>query len=107
MTKAGDRVKEEASLLSILANRNRLAIVNHLLEEEMSVTALAKKVSLTQSALSQHLAKLRSKNLVQTRRERQKIYYSCKSEELRLLIGRLDDLMDTRSVGHVGDVVEH
>ena len=43
----------------------------------MSVGAIAKKVSLSQSALSQHLAKLRSLNLVETRRDRQMIYYSC------------------------------
>ena len=46
----------------------------------MSVGAIAEKVSLSQSALSQHLAKLRSLNLVETRRDRQMIYYSCKSE---------------------------
>lgn len=96
MKKLGDRAKEEASLLSLLANGKRLTILNHLIEEEMSVGALAKKVSLGQSALSQHLMKLRSKNLVETRRERQTIYYSCKSEDVRLLLGMIEDLFDKR-----------
>lgn len=96
MQKLGNRANEEASLLSLLANGKRLTIVKHLIEEEMSVGAIAKKVSLSQSALSQHLAKLRSKNLVETRRERQTIYYSCKSEDVRLLLGTLEDLINRR-----------
>lgn len=92
MKKLGDRAKKEASLLSLLANGMRLTILRHLAEEEISVGELAEKVSLGQSALSQHLAKLRSKKLVETRRERQKIYYSCKSEELRMLLDTLKDM---------------
>ena len=88
--------EEAADLLSLLANGKRLTIVEHLIDNEMSVGDIAKKVSLSQSALSQHLAKLRSKKLVETRRERQTIYYSCKSEPVRRLIGTLTDMFDKR-----------
>jgi DNA-binding transcriptional ArsR family regulator len=83
---------DAAELLSLLANGKRLIIIEHLLEEEMSVGAIAEKVSLSQSALSQHLAKLRSLNLVETRRDRQMIYYSCRSDAARRLLGTLEDI---------------
>src|SRR5690349_2858463 len=81
-----------AALLSLLANGKRLAIIEQLLDNEMSVGAIAEKVSLSQSALSQHLAKLRSLNLVETRRDRQMIYYSCKSEAVRELLRMLEGI---------------
>ena len=79
-TRLAENADDAAALLALLANGKRLTIIEHLLDREMSVGAIAKKVSLSQSALSQHLAKLRSLNLVETRRDRQMIYYSCKSE---------------------------
>ncbi|HUZ72034.1 MAG TPA: metalloregulator ArsR/SmtB family transcription factor [Stellaceae bacterium] len=62
--------------LKILANRRRLMIVCELLRGERSVGALEAVVGLSQSALSQHLARLRRGRLVATRREAQTIYYS-------------------------------
>lgn len=74
----GKRIIENADgaaeLLTLLGNGKRLVIIGHLLDGEMSVGAIAEKVALSQSALSQHLAKLRNTGLVQTRRERQTIY---------------------------------
>lgn len=67
---------EAAQLLKALANSFRLQILCILGTEELSVGQLNKLVSLSQSALSQHLAKLRADGLVQTRREAQTIYYS-------------------------------
>lgn len=84
-----------AEFLTLLGNGKRLAIMSHLLEGELSVGAIAEKVSLSQSALSQHLAKLRSMNLVETRRDRQMIYYSCKSVAVRRLFMALDDIYGT------------
>ena len=83
---------QAAALLTLLGNEKRLVIVSHLLEGEMSVGAIAEKVSLSQSALSQHLAKLRSVHLVETRRDRQMIYYSCRSDAVRQLLGTLDGI---------------
>ncbi len=47
-----------------------------LVEGERSVGELNARVALSQSALSQHLAVLREKELVKTRREAQTVYYS-------------------------------
>jgi len=94
MQKLGENADEAANLLSLLANGKRLTIVEHLIDNEMSVGAIAKKLSLSQSALSQHLAKLRTMNLVETRRDKQTIYYSCNSESVRRLIGTLSEMLD-------------
>ena len=85
-----------ADFLSLLGNSKRLIIMSYLLEGELSVGAIAEKVELSQSALSQHLAKLRSGNLVQTRRDRQMIYYSCKSEAVRQLLEALEEIYGGR-----------
>ena len=83
-----------ASLLTLMGNEKRLMIMSHLLDTEMSVGAIAEKVSLSQSALSQHLARLRNEELVETRRDRQMIYYTCKSEAVRKLLGTLEGIFD-------------
>lgn len=83
---------ECAALLSMLGNEKRLAIMCHLVDQEMTVGAIAHEVVLSQSALSQHLAKLRAMGLVRTRRDRQMIYYSCSSKRARMLIDALDEM---------------
>jgi DNA-binding transcriptional ArsR family regulator len=75
----GDLVRkagEAAQLLKLLANENRLLILCRLaLARELSVNDLADAVGLSQSALSQHLAKMRADGLLATRRDAQTIYY--------------------------------
>lgn len=86
------RAEEVASLLSILGNAKRLIIVSLLAQGEMSVSAIAAQVDLSQSALSQHLAKLREQELMKTRRDKQTIYYSLESDLARDLLGALEGL---------------
>ncbi|MEQ1949878.1 metalloregulator ArsR/SmtB family transcription factor [Mesorhizobium sp. CN2-181] len=83
---------DAANLLAMLGNEKRLAILSSILDNEMSVGALADKVDLSQSALSQHLAKLRKSNLVETRRDRQTIFYTCRSEKVRAIMQALQQL---------------
>ena len=65
-----------ARLLKAMANEKRLLILCMLSKGERSVGDLNRDVELSQSALSQHLAVLRTDGLVRTRREAQTIYYS-------------------------------
>ncbi|MGD8383973.1 MAG: metalloregulator ArsR/SmtB family transcription factor [Lysobacterales bacterium] len=65
-----------AKLLRALASRPRLMILCVLAEGEISVSELNRRVPLSQSALSQHLAVLRRDHLVSTRRQSQTIYYA-------------------------------
>ncbi len=60
---------EASELLALLANPHRLRILCELHQGERSVSALEEVIGLSQSALSQHLAKLRAANIVATRRE--------------------------------------
>lgn len=67
---------EEASdMLKALANPNRLMLLCMLVDGERCVSDLNQEVWLSQSALSQHLARLRQEGMVETRREGQTIYY--------------------------------
>lgn len=77
-THMSDVYFERAALLfSTLANPVRLAIFCRIIEREWSVNDLADEVGLRQSALSQHLRKLRDAKVVKTRRERHVVYYRC------------------------------
>jgi DNA-binding transcriptional ArsR family regulator len=68
---------EAASLLRELANEKRLLILCLLMDRaEMSVNDLAEAVDLSQSALSQHLARLREQNLVAFRRDGATLFYA-------------------------------
>jgi DNA-binding transcriptional ArsR family regulator len=69
-----------------MGNERRLVILCHLSEREHSVTELCQLVGLSQSALSQHLAKLRRDNLVKTRRAAQTVFYSVASPDVAPLL---------------------
>ncbi|WP_442582565.1 ArsR/SmtB family transcription factor [Mesorhizobium sp. ASY16-5R] len=85
---------DAATLLTMLGNEKRLAILCTILDNEMSVGALADKVDLSQSALSQHLAKLRKARLVETRRDRQTIFYICRSPKVRTIMQALQNIYE-------------
>lgn len=68
--------EQAAALLRALSNGPRLLIMCHLAAAgELPVGALVQRVGLSQSALSQHLARLREQNLVAYRREAQSLHY--------------------------------
>lgn len=83
---------QAAVFLKALSNENRLMILCHILDQELSVTALNEKLPLSQSALSQHLAVLRKDGLVSTRRESQTIFYSIGDTRVKELIKTLHSL---------------
>jgi DNA-binding transcriptional ArsR family regulator len=83
---------EAVRLLKSLANESRLMIMCVLSEGESSVGALNQKITLSQSALSQHLALLREQGLVKTRRKSQTIYYSLSNSRAIPLIEKLHDI---------------
>ncbi len=66
--------RKASALLKAMANERRLLILCFLAQGEKSVSELEGLVSLSQSALSQHLARLRRDRLVTTRRVAQTIY---------------------------------
>jgi DNA-binding transcriptional ArsR family regulator len=82
-----------AELLKLLSNEKRLIILCRLYDGEKSVTELMEYVGLNQSALSQHLAILRMKNLVTTRRAKQTIFYSLADRSVRDLMQVLGQIL--------------
>lgn len=84
-----DKAEEATKLLEAMANTKRLLILCNLLEQEMNVSELEERVDLAQSALSQHLAKLRAWNLVKARRDGQQVRYSLASDAVREVLGTL------------------
>ena len=76
MEKMAVHASDAADLMKALGNESRLMILCTLADGEHSVGDLNAIVPLSQSALSQQLARLRQQGLVTTRRESQTIYYS-------------------------------
>lgn len=81
-----------AKMLKAIGNERRLEILYQLYDKESNVGELEKKVKLSQSALSQHLAVLRKEDVVKTRRAAQTIYYSIKSDKVRQVLDLLREL---------------
>jgi DNA-binding transcriptional ArsR family regulator len=80
-----------SDLLGAMANTSRLMIMCQLADGEKSVSDLQPTIGLSQSALSQHLAILRRKQLVRTRRDGQSIFYSLSSGEAASIMHTLHD----------------
>ncbi|MBE6451984.1 MAG: winged helix-turn-helix transcriptional regulator [Alphaproteobacteria bacterium] len=81
-----------AELLKAIANPHRLKILYILKEKENNVGELEQKINLSQSALSQHLAVLRNKDIVKTRRSAQTIYYTLKDKRISQILELLNKL---------------
>ena len=84
---------DAVSLLKGLANESRLMILCVLSEGELSVGQLNQRIKLSQSALSQHLAVLRDKGLVSSRRDGQWAYYSLTSPKIIQAVDLLRQVM--------------
>lgn len=85
-------IQTSAEILDAMANANRLAILSILIENEVSVGSLSLAIGLSQSALSQHLAKLRGAGLVTFRKDAQTVYYRCESQTVKSLLAMLVEI---------------
>ncbi|MCF6216639.1 MAG: metalloregulator ArsR/SmtB family transcription factor [Emcibacter sp.] len=83
---------EAADFLKTLANSNRLIILSRLLGKEMCVGDLEKDLDISQSALSQHLGRMRAEGIVATRRESQQIFYRIKDARVARMLRLTYDL---------------
>lgn len=87
------RAGDVAGALKALGNDKRLMILCKLVQAgEMNVTNLAGAVGLSQSALSQHLARMRAEDLVATRRDSQTIWYRISDKRTESLIAALYEI---------------
>lgn len=89
MEQMHEAAERASALMKILSHADRLMILCHLSEGEQSVGKLAETLQISQSSLSQHLARMRSERLVETRRESQTVFYRLKDGEAGKLIESL------------------
>ena len=81
---------QAATMLRTVGNEHRLLILCLLIEHtEMTVGSLNHYVSLSQSALSQHLAKMRDEGLIAYRRDAQTLHYRIADPRIEQLISTL------------------
>jgi DNA-binding transcriptional ArsR family regulator len=78
-----------AQFCKTLADANRLLIIAELVSGEKSVSDLAKNLGLRQTNVSKHLALMRERGLVETRRDGVSIYYSLSDPRIFEAIGLL------------------
>ncbi|MGB4107451.1 MAG: metalloregulator ArsR/SmtB family transcription factor [Alphaproteobacteria bacterium] len=92
-------VEVAVNLLKALSNEKRLMVVCALYKGEKNVGELEKIVGLSQSALSQHLARLRRDGLVNNRRDAQTIYYSLSDKAIEHVLKCLYDIYSPDEAG--------
>lgn len=84
---------ERASdVMKLLGHKHRLMMLCELKLSEKSVGELSNSLYISQSLVSQHLARTRHENVVSSRRDAQVVYYSLKEGEAALLIVALYDI---------------
>ena len=82
-----------ADTLKAIGNARRLMLLCKLVEQgEATVSGLARDVGLSQSACSQHLAKMRDEGLVTFRRESQTLRYRIADPRVETLLATLYQL---------------
>ena len=81
-----DYVELAVEVFSMLADATRVRIILALRDGELSVNQLAETIGKPQSAVSQHLAKMRMARKVSTRHEGTRVYYRLENEHARQLV---------------------
>ncbi|MFD9475246.1 ArsR/SmtB family transcription factor [Streptomyces nojiriensis] len=90
----GDRLEAAASVLALLADRTRLALMERLGRGEADVTTLTEACGAARPSVSQHLAKLRLAGLVTTRKDGRRVVYALGHGHLRRLVDEALNVAD-------------
>ena len=86
MSKIFQNAEYASDIFKALSNKNRLIILSGLLEGEMKVGEMENVFGISQPTLSQQLARLRSAQLVKTRRVSKEIFYSLANRDAQLML---------------------
>lgn len=92
----------KAGIFQALSHPTRVAVVEFLSHGEMSVGVLCEKIGVEQANISQHLAILRNKHIVETRRDGNQIFYRLRDP----LLGEVLEKMREYFFAHLGEVME-
>jgi DNA-binding transcriptional ArsR family regulator len=82
-----------ANALKAMANPLRWRIICALGSKELSVSEIMKKIGTTQSNTSQHLDLLKSKNIIKSRKDANKVYYSISNDQLLALVSNMRSVL--------------
>ncbi len=82
-----------ALALKAMAHPLRWRILCVLGDEEMTVTELVESIGTSQSNISQHLELLKRKNILVSRRDANRVFYSIRNKQLLLLIGNMSEVL--------------
>lgn len=77
-----ERLEKAARCLKVLAHPIRLMIIHLLGEGERSVQELEKALGVSQSSISQHLNLLKDKEILESRRAAQQVFYRLRTPRL-------------------------
>jgi ArsR family transcriptional regulator len=92
----------KASIFQALANPTRIAIVEQLRDGEMSARAIQEHLGIEQANLSQHLAILRSRQIVAHRKDGNQVFYSLRNQALVKVL----DMMRQYFQAHLAEEVQ-
>ena len=96
-TSPEEQSEEEATLtanaLKAMANPLRWKIICALGSEELSVSDIMEKIGTSQSNTSQHLDLLKNKNIIKSRKEANKVYYSISNDQLLALVANMRSVL--------------
>jgi DNA-binding transcriptional ArsR family regulator len=87
-----DNAQDASALLKSLANPSRLLVLCALVTREHTVGELEELTGLSQSAVSQHLARLRDEQIVATRRDAQRVFYSLENPGVQAVLETMHGL---------------
>ena len=87
-----DNAQEASALMKSLANPSRLLVLCALVTREHTVGELEELTGLSQSAVSQHLARLRDEKIVATRRDAQRVFYSLENPGVQAVLETMHGL---------------
>ena len=91
--------KLKAEIFQALAHPSRIAILEQLRDGELSTGKLIERVGLEQANVSQHLAVLRAKQIVVSRKEGNQVFYSLRSPVLKDVL----DIMRRYCQAHIAE----
>lgn len=83
---------QASDLLKLLSNQHRLLILCHLVQGELCVSELEARLNISQSSLSQHLARLRSQGIVEFRKQSTTVYYRLSDPKAEKVLRTLYEL---------------
>lgn len=92
LEKMQESAQRACDIMKLLGHPHRLMILCELKIEERSVGVLSTTIGISQSLVSQHLARMRHENVVTSRRDAQSVYYSLKEGEAARVIAALYDI---------------